>query len=78
MARTQELTAFIDSKDGDKEVPRLAESFNVMCALPRATSKEIVTDAKYGTNPSTALNKHRTFGKSKIIDEDELIIRDLK
>ena len=30
VARTQELTAFIDSKDGDKEVRRLAESFNVM------------------------------------------------
>ena len=41
VARTQELTAFIDSKDGDKEVRRLAESFNVMLRdlQHRATSK---------------------------------------
>ena len=85
VARTQELTAFIDSKDGDKEVRRLAESFNVMLralATSRDQQKRLVTDASHELR--TPLTSVRTnielLAKAKSIDEKdkELIIRDLK
>ncbi len=85
VARTQELTAFIDSKDGDKEVRRLAESFNVMLralSTSRDQQKRLVTDASHELR--TPLTSVRTnielLAKAKSIDEKdkELIIRDLK
>ncbi len=85
VARTQELTAFIDSKDGDKEVRRLAESFNVMLralSISRDQQKRLVTDASHELR--TPLTSVRTnielLAKAKSIDEKdkELIIRDLK
>ena len=85
VARTQELTAFIDSKDGDKEVRRLAESFNVMLqtvSTSRDQQKRLVTDASHELR--TPLTSVRTnielLAKAKSIDEKdkELIIRDLE
>ena len=85
VARTQELTAFIDSKDGDKEVRRLAESFNVMLralSTSREQQKRLVTDASHELR--TPLTSVRTnielLAKAKSIDEKdkESIISDLK
>ena len=85
VARTQELTAFIDSKDGDKEVRRLAESFNVMLralATSRDQQKRLVTDASHELR--TPLTSVRTnielLAKAKSIEakDKESIIRDLK
>ncbi len=85
VARTQELTAFIDSKDGDKEVRRLAESFNVMLralSTSRDQQKRLVTDASHELR--TPLTSVRTnielLAKAKSIDakDKDLIIRDLK
>ena len=85
VARTQELTAFIDSKDGDKEVRRLAESFNVMLralSTSRDQQKRLVTDASHELR--TPLTSVRTnielLAKAKSIEaiDKESIIRDLK
>ena len=85
VANTQELNAYIESTDGDKEVRRLAESFNVMLralSTSREQQKRLVTDASHELR--TPLTSVRTnielLDKAKNIDTNdrESIINDLK
>ena len=85
VARTQELSAYIDANDGDREVRRLAESFNVMLRAlltSREQQKRLVSDASHELR--TPLTSVRTnielLAKVKTIEEKdrESIINDLK